>query len=155
MHQLANLKAKSMQNTKPTADTEVPDKAREEVETILGRDVTVTFDDPKQPAETVTVKKVALRHIARFANVITVDEASEIGFYTGKPSAWAESLSEESITQLLEAGRALNRKRFENFALRATRFDNEMRRSSPELAQLAESAQQAMMLSRSPAASNT
>jgi hypothetical protein len=133
---------------------ESQDKNKEEIATLLGNDVTVTFDDGTPP-ETVTVKKVSLRLMSRFAQVITSDEATEIAFYTGKGPDWAERLSEESIEQVLDVGRTLNRKRYENFALRATRFDESMRQS-PALAALVEKAERALgMASRSPGASNT
>ncbi len=140
--------------SEPTKPSEA-DKNRAEVETLLGRDVPVKYADPAREPETVTVRKVALRQMGRYAACVSQDEAAEIALYTGKPLEWAESLSDESIDALLEAGRDLNLKRYANFATRATKFDNQMRQASPVLAQLADRAQAALLASRSGAVSNS
>jgi len=134
---------------------EKQDKNRDEQDTLLGREVTVRFEADPERTEIVTVRKVALRLLSRFAAVMTADEAAEIAYYTGKSADWAEGLTEESINELLEVGRKLNQKRFENFALRATRFEEQIRRSSPDLAKLAESRIQRLTESPSGAASSS
>lgn len=135
------------------------DQAKHEVETLLGREVPVTYDDSAQnPADhpaSVTVRKVALRHMNRYAQIVSQDEAQEIALYTGRTPEWAEALSDESINELLEAGRSLNRKRFANFVQRVTKFDAEIRLEVPALGQLADKAQAAAIASRLAAASNT
>jgi len=131
------------------------EKQIEETETILGRDVTVTFEDPEVPKETVAVRKVALRHLGRYANVISNDDATEIALYTGKSVAWAESLDDASVEEIIETGRELSRKRFTNFAIRATKFDQQIRQDAPVLGQLADLARNTLVASRSGGASNT
>ncbi len=126
------------------------EKARGELETLLGREIAVQYLDKAKAPETVTVKKVALRHLGRYSQVVSQDEGAEIAFYTGKGPEWAETLDEDSVNALLEAGRDLNRKRFANFAMRATKFDAQLRQDAPVLSQLADRA-----ASRLPGASNT
>lgn len=135
------------------------EQAKNEVETLLGREIAVSYDGPASgpfdaPA-TVTVHKVALRNMARYAGVISQDEAQEIALYTRRSPDWAELLSEESIDAILTTGRELNAKRFANFVQRVTKFDQQIRQAAPALGQLADKAQAAMIASRSGGVSST
>lgn len=132
------------------------EQAKQEVETILGREVRVAYEDPAKQPETVVLKKVSLKMMRRYASIMdSMDETAEIALYTGRSEEWVDTLTPEAQNDLVEAGRDMNIKSFANFAQRATKFDARLRQMVPAIGQLADKAQAAVIASRSQAVSNT
>lgn len=133
-------------------DTAENKTANEEQITLFGRSVTATFEideQGKQPApEAVVVRRVALRNLGLYSTALGVNEAAEISFYTGKPMSWAENLTEESVTEIVDLGRELSKKRFANFGIRSNRFAAMVAKESPELGKMALELQNRAIASR-------
>lgn len=96
--------------TNPPATEPVP-TAQEVREALYdGADLTVTHQDGRR--ESVKVRKIPRNAMAAYALVIdesAVDETAECLMYvTGRDRAWADSLSDESFSAVIEEGQRLN-----------------------------------------------
>lgn len=86
--------------------------------TILGTKL-VTIAYLNGNSEPVEVKAVKLSELPKLSvALVNHDEAGLIGLYTGKPAAWADALTPESVSLVLETGEEMNRGPFASYAAR-------------------------------------
>jgi hypothetical protein len=80
--------------------------AQDELVTIAGGvEMEVTHQDGSK--ETVKVRQIPISKIQKFV-VALGDEAGTIGLYCDKPSEWADTLSLDSASAVLDKGQELN-----------------------------------------------
>lgn len=80
------------------------------------RELTVTKTDDS--TETITIKKVPLRHMNKLLSAQTKDETLALLYVEGgadKGDAWLDSLTDESLMAILEKGDAVNDPLFEKW----------------------------------------
>jgi hypothetical protein len=87
-------------------DTQSRDEHVQSLAVLLGG-CTITVTHLDNTPEQVLVKQLSIRELPQYAAVIE-DEAASIMLFTGKDSAWVDSLAIQSAEQILDEGERLN-----------------------------------------------